>query len=210
MLVLANSTNIINTLLSVVASQNGSLWFMAMLKKACLQKHKPNYLGKVIFTEVLFVTCSKPFPYYSISSTSYQHRSPCFRECLRSLRDMEADKAKSLTGTREQSAVDKMTVFKSIFAYVHDGTLVYKHHTSCLIMNDVIIIQCYAHVKFGMSNVIFVQERHCTLCILSSRLSCIVKGLLHPKMKMLSLITCHCRSKPVKVSFVFGTQIKIF
>ncbi len=106
----------------------------------------------------------------------------------------------SLTDIREQSAVDKMTVFKSIFAYVHDGTLVYKHHTSCLIMNDVIIIQCYAHVKFRTSNVIFVQERHWngTLCILSSPLSCIVKGLLHPKMKMLSLITCHCHSKPVK------------
>ncbi len=188
MLVLANSTNIINTLLSVVASQNGSFWFMAMLKKACLQKHKPNYLGKVIFTEVLFVTCPKPFPIYSISSTSYQHRSSCFRECLRSLWDMEGRQGQtSLTGTREQSAVDKMTVFKSIFTYVHDGTLVYKHHTSCLIMNDVIIIQCYSHMR--TSNVIFVQERHCTLCILFSPLSCIVKGLLHPKMKMLSLIT---------------------
>ncbi len=36
-----------------------------------------------------------------------------------------------------------------------------------------------------------------------------IKGLLHPKMKILSLIT-PCRSKPVKASFVFGTQFKIF
>lgn len=70
-------------------------------EKACLQKHKPNHLGKVIFAGVLVVTCPKPFPYYSISSTSYQHRSQCFRERLRSLRVMEDRQGqKSLTGTR--------------------------------------------------------------------------------------------------------------
>ncbi len=35
------------------------------------------------------------------------------------------------------------------------------------------------------------------------------KGILHPKMKMLSLITKPCRSKPVKALFVFRTQFKI-
>ncbi len=36
-----------------------------------------------------------------------------------------------------------------------------------------------------------------------------LKGLVHPKMKILSLIT-HRHVKPVRLSFIFGTQIKIF
>ncbi len=38
-----------------------------------------------------------------------------------------------------------------------------------------------------------------------------IKGLLHTKMKILSLITYpQCRSIPVKALIVFGTQFKIF
>ncbi len=36
-----------------------------------------------------------------------------------------------------------------------------------------------------------------------------IKGIVHPKMKTVSLIPS-CRSKPVRPSFIFGTQIKIF
>jgi len=39
----------------------------------------------------------------------------------------------------------------------------------------------------------------------------IIKGLVHPKMKILSLITHpHHRSTPVRPSFILETQIKIF
>ncbi len=38
-----------------------------------------------------------------------------------------------------------------------------------------------------------------------------IKGVVHQKMKMLSLITHpHVISKPVRPSFIFETQIKIF
>ncbi len=38
-----------------------------------------------------------------------------------------------------------------------------------------------------------------------------VKGLVHPKMKILSLITHpHVVPKPLDTPFIFGTQIKIF
>ncbi len=37
-----------------------------------------------------------------------------------------------------------------------------------------------------------------------------LKGIVHPKTKTLSLITHACRSKPVRPSFIFRTQIKMF
>ncbi len=51
------------------------------------------------------------------------------------------------------------------------------------------------------------------LTLLSSVcLACLVKGIVHPKVKLMSLITqphVSC-SKSIRPSFIFGTQIKIF
>ncbi len=37
-----------------------------------------------------------------------------------------------------------------------------------------------------------------------------LKGLVHPKMKIVINYSPSCRSKPVRPSFIFGTQIKMF
>ncbi len=36
------------------------------------------------------------------------------------------------------------------------------------------------------------------------------KGIVHPKMKIVINYSPSCRSKPVRPSFIFRTQIKIF
>ncbi len=49
-----------------------------------------------------------------------------------------------------------------------------------------------------------------SLAVQGCRINAVFKGLVHPKMKMVINYSPSCRSNPLRSSFIFGTQIKMF
>ncbi len=74
------------------------------------------------------------------------------------------------------------------------------------------LLVCQLAQNVFLSHCFFCAWFHCCYCI-SFVVSCIwvqIKGIVHPKMKILSLITHPQSFQTRKTSFIFRTQIKIF